>query len=154
MIKTLGKELKEYKLVSVLTPLCMIGEVAAEMIIPKLMGKIVDNGIYGENMAYIFRVGIIMLLIALFGLAAGLGGAYYGSKASTGLAKNLRKAIATVISVYRDVVIDSYYGEAASVINYPISNTSWAAPQASDPDYKVAFSTDVDGNDIYIFGER
>ncbi|WP_026650918.1 ABC transporter substrate-binding protein [Butyrivibrio proteoclasticus] len=63
--------------------------------------------------------------------------------------KALRKAIATVISVYRDVTIDSYYGDAASVINYPISNTSWAAPQASDPDYKVAFSTDVDGNDIY-----
>ena len=63
--------------------------------------------------------------------------------------KDLRKAIATVIAVYRDVVIDSYYGDAASVINYPISNTSWAAPQASDPDYKVAFSTDVDGNDIY-----
>ncbi|RKM62176.1 ABC transporter substrate-binding protein [Butyrivibrio sp. CB08] len=71
-----------------------------------------------------------------------------GSEAS----KNLRKAIATVISVYRDVTIDSYYGEAASVINYPISNTSWAAPQASDPDYKVAFSVDVDGNDIYTAG--
>lgn len=68
-----------------------------------------------------------------------------GSEAS----KNLRKAIATVIAVYRDVVIDSYYGEAASVINYPISNTSWAAPQASDPDYKVAFSVDVNGKDIY-----
>lgn len=68
-----------------------------------------------------------------------------GSEAS----KNLRKAIATVISVYRDVVIDSYYGEAASVINYPISNTSWAAPQPSDPDYRAAFSVDVDGNDIY-----
>ncbi|MBQ7425214.1 MAG: ABC transporter substrate-binding protein, partial [Lachnospiraceae bacterium] len=35
------------------------------------------------------------------------------------------------------------------VINYPISNTSWAAPQASDPDYKVAFSVDVNGKDIY-----
>lgn len=66
--------------------------------------------------------------------------------------KNFRKAIATVISVYRDVVIDSYYGEAASVINYPISNTNWAAPQKSDPDYKVAFSVDVDGNDIYTDG--
>jgi peptide/nickel transport system substrate-binding protein len=63
--------------------------------------------------------------------------------------KNFRKAIATIIAVYRDVVIDSYYGDAASVINYPISNTSWAAPQKSDADYKVAFSVDVDGNDIY-----
>ena len=71
----------------------MIGEVAAEMIIPRLMGDIVDNGVNGGNMAYIFRVGIMMLVIALFGLAAGLGGAYYGSKASTGLAKNLRKAM-------------------------------------------------------------
>ena len=108
MIKTLGKELKEYKLVSVLTPLCMIGEVAAEMIIPKLMGKIVDNGIYGENMAYIFRVGIIMLLIALFGLAAGLGGAYYGSKASTGLAKNLRKAMFDNIQTFSFSNIDKF----------------------------------------------
>ena len=67
-----------------------------------------------------------------------------GSEAS----KNLRRGIATVFSVYRDTAYDSYYGEAASVINYPISNTSWAAPQKTDPDYKVAFSVDVDGNDI------
>lgn len=71
-----------------------------------------------------------------------------GSEAS----KNLRKAIATVLAVYRDVNIDSYYGDAASVINYPISNTSWAAPQPSDPDYAIAFSTDVDGNPIYTDG--
>ncbi len=68
-----------------------------------------------------------------------------GSEAS----KNLRKAFGTILSVYRDVSIDSYYGERASVINYPISNTSWAAPQPSDDDYRIAFSTDVDGNDIY-----
>ena len=66
--------------------------------------------------------------------------------------KDLRKAIATVLAVYRDVAIDSYYGDAASVINYPISNTSWAAPQKSDADYKVAFSTDVNGNPIYTDG--
>ncbi len=71
---------------------------------------------------------------------------------STDASKNLRKAIATVISVYRDVTIDSYYGDAAEVINYPISNTSWAAPKKSDADYKVAFSTDVDGNEIYTDG--
>ena len=44
---------------------------------------------------------------------------------------------------------DTYYGDSASLINYPISNTSWAAPQISDPDYKLAFSDDVDGNPIY-----
>jgi len=63
--------------------------------------------------------------------------------------KALRTAFATILAVYRDVAIDSYYGEIASVINYPISNTSWAAPQPTDDDYEVAFSTDVDGEPIY-----
>ncbi|MBR0514816.1 MAG: ABC transporter substrate-binding protein [Clostridia bacterium] len=68
-----------------------------------------------------------------------------GSEAS----KNLRKAFATVLAVYRDVAFDSYYGDAAAVINYPISSTSWAAPQATDEGYRIAFSVDVDGNPIY-----
>ncbi len=68
-----------------------------------------------------------------------------GSEAS----KNLRKAFATMFSVYRDTVIDSYYGERASVIQYPISNTSWAAPRPADEGYEIAYSTDVDGNQIY-----
>jgi peptide/nickel transport system substrate-binding protein len=63
--------------------------------------------------------------------------------------KNLRKGFATVLAVYRDVVIDSYYGEAAAVINYPISNTSWAAPQPTDEGYQLAFSVDVNGDPIY-----
>ena len=89
---------------------------------------------------------------------ANLGYGYIGMNADTvnvagepasEASKNLRKAIATVMAVYRDVAFDSYYGDAASVINYPISSTSWAAPQATDEGYKVAFSVDVNGNDIY-----
>ncbi len=72
-----------------------------------------------------------------------------GEDGSSDASKALRKAIATVIAVYRDVTIDSYYGDAAEVINYPISNTSWAAPKKSDADYRVAFSVDAEGNDIY-----
>ena len=75
-----------------------------------------------------------------------------GNDPSSEESKNLRKAIATVIAAYRDVVIDSYYGDAAEVINYPISNSSWAAPQKSDPDYAIAFSTDVNGDPIYTEG--
>ena len=87
-----------------------------------------------------------------------LGYGYIGMSANTmnvnnepgsDASKAYRKAFATVLAAYRDVAIDSYYGERASVINYPISNTSWAAPQASDPGYKVAFSVDADGKDIY-----
>ena len=68
-----------------------------------------------------------------------------GSDAS----KNLRKALATVLAVFRDETVDSYYADTASVINYPISNTSWAAPQVTDAGYNVAYSKDVDGNAIY-----
>lgn len=63
--------------------------------------------------------------------------------------KDLRKAIMTVIAAYRDEGIDSYYGDTATVINYPISNTSWAAPSVTDDGYQIAYSTDVDGNEIY-----
>ncbi len=89
---------------------------------------------------------------------ANLGYGYIGMNADTmnvagepgsDASKNLRKAFATILSVYRDTAIDSYYGDAAAVINYPISTTSWAAPQATDEGYRVAFSVDVDGNDIY-----
>lgn len=72
-----------------------------------------------------------------------------GGVADSAESKALRKALATVLAVYRDVAFDSYYGEAASVIQYPISNTSWAAPQATDEGYKLAFSVDPEGNDIY-----
>lgn len=72
-----------------------------------------------------------------------------GNDSSSDESRNLRKAIATVIAAYRDEGIDSYYGNTASVINYPISNTSWAAPQVTDDGYTVAYSVDVEGNDIY-----
>ena len=72
-----------------------------------------------------------------------------GGEPDSDASKNLRRAFATLLSVYRDVAIDSYYGDLATVINYPISNTSWAAPQATDEGYEIAFSKDVNGNPIY-----
>ena len=61
----------------------------------------------------------------------------------------LRKGFATILAAYRDITIDSYYGDAAKVINYSISDCSWAAPQSTDAGYEVAYSVDVDGNPIY-----
>lgn len=87
-----------------------------------------------------------------------LGYGYIGINASTvnvggvsdsEASKNLRRAFATMFAAYRELSVDSYYGERATVINYPISSTSWAAPQPADEGYKVAFSTAVDGSDIY-----
>lgn len=72
-----------------------------------------------------------------------------GGDPSSEASKDLRKAIMTVIAAYRDEGIDSYYGDTATVINYPVSNTSWAAPSVTDDGYQIAYSTDVDGNEIY-----
>ena len=81
------------------------------------------------------------------GIAA--GNVKVGDDASSDASKALRKAIGTVLAVYRAEGVDSYYGDTASIINYPISNTSWAAPQITDDGYTVAYSVDVEGNPIY-----
>ena len=108
MVKTILKELKEFKLPSILTPLCMVGEVICEMIIPILMARIVDLGINKGDMAVIVQNGLLMLGIAILGLLAGLGGAYFGSKASTGLARNLRKAMFDNIQTFSFSNIDKF----------------------------------------------
>ena len=72
-----------------------------------------------------------------------------GGDAGSEQSKDLRLAIMTVLSVCRDTVIASYYGDRAAVIQYPISNTSWAAPRPTDEGYRNAYSTAVDGSPIY-----
>lgn len=68
-----------------------------------------------------------------------------GSEAS----RDLRRAFATILAVYRDIAISSYYGEGASVVEYSITSVSWAAPQPTDSGYSEAFSVDNEGNPIY-----
>ncbi|GMO43775.1 MAG: ABC transporter substrate-binding protein [Termitinemataceae bacterium] len=72
-----------------------------------------------------------------------------GGVPDSAASKNMRKGIATVLAAYRDLSVNSFYGDTASVINYPISSTSWAAPRKTDPYYKTAYSLDVNGNEIY-----
>lgn len=72
-----------------------------------------------------------------------------GDDPASEASKSLRKAFATIFAAYRDLTVSSYYGERASVINYPISNTSWAAPQSTDEGYQVAYSVAADGTPIY-----
>jgi ATP-binding cassette subfamily B protein len=108
MVKTLLKEIKEFKFPSIMTPICMIGEVICEMVIPILMARIVDLGIYGGDMALIFRTGGMMIVIAILGLIAGLGGAYFGAKASAGFARNLRKAMFDNIQTFSFSNIDKF----------------------------------------------
>ena len=108
MLKTLLKQVGEFKTPSILTPLCMIGEVICEMIIPVLMGRIVDIGIGGSDMGYIVRTGLVMLCVAILGLIFGILGAVFGSKASAGFARNLRKAMYDNIQTFSFSSIDKF----------------------------------------------
>lgn len=91
-----------------MTPLFMIGEVICEMVIPVLMGRIVDIGIGGSDMNYILRTGGIMIVVALMGLMFGILGGTFGAKASTGFAKNLRKAMYDNIQTFSFASIDKF----------------------------------------------
>ena len=108
MLKTLLAQVKEFKAASLMTPLFMIGEVICEMVIPVLMGRIVDIGIGGSDMNYILRTGGIMIVVALLGLMFGILGGTFGAKASTGFAKNLRKAMYDNIQTFSFASIDKF----------------------------------------------
>ena len=108
MLKTLFSQIKEFKFISILTPCCMIGEVICEMIIPVLMGRIVDIGIGGSDMPYIVRTGLFMLVVAIFGLIFGILGGVFGAKASAGFARNLRKAMYDNIQTFSFSSIDKF----------------------------------------------
>lgn len=108
MFKTLGRETKGFRLVSILTPICMIGEVIMEMIIPKLMAIIVDDGVTAGNMDVIYSVGAKMLVAALIGLFVGILGAMFGSHAATGFARNLRRGMFRNIQTFSFANIDKY----------------------------------------------
>lgn len=75
-----------------------------------------------------------------------------GGDPASDASKALRKAICTVIAPFRDSGIRSYYGDTATTLNYPISTSSWASPNETDPGYAVCFSTDASGNPLYTDG--
>ena len=108
MIKTILAQVKEYKRASILTPLCMLGEVIMEMIIPLLMASILDDGVSAGNVDHIKYVGGWMLVMALISLTLGLLSARFGAQASAGLAKNLRQAMFEKIQTYSFSNIDKF----------------------------------------------
>ncbi len=108
MVKTILGQVKEFKKDSLITPVCMILEVIMEMLIPLLMAAIIDNGVEQGDMNYIYKTGAVMMLLAVFGLAAGMMGAKYGASASTGLARNLRTAMFDNIQSFSFANIDKF----------------------------------------------
>ena len=108
MIRLLLKEVKEYKAASIATPLCMIWEVAMEMCIPFLMASIIDDGVTKGDMGHIYKVGGLMIVIAILGLIAGLLGGRFAAKASTGFAKNIREKVFNHIQTFSFANIDKF----------------------------------------------
>ena len=108
MIKTLLSQVKEFKKASFLTPVFMILEVVVETMIPVAMALMIDNGVEKGNMSYIYRVGAVMAVLAIAGLIAGFLGGKYGALASSGFARNLRKAMYTNIQTFSFSNIDKF----------------------------------------------
>ena len=108
MIKTLAAHIKEYKAASIATPIFMILEVIMETAIPVLMASIIDKGVEAGNMKHIYTVGAMMVAVAALGLLFGVLGGKYGAKASTGFARNLRKAMYENIQTFAFSNIDKF----------------------------------------------
>ena len=110
MLKTLGAQIKEYKKVSIVTPVFMVLEAMFETLTPLAMSYLVDRGVNveGGDMSAILKYGLIMICMALGGLATGVAGAITAAKASTGFARNLRKAMNDNIQKYSFSNIDKF----------------------------------------------
>lgn len=107
MIRTLAKEIKQYKFASIMTPVGMLAEVIVENFIPLLMASIIDS-IENKDMQTIASTSVIMVILALAGLFTGGVGAVFGAKASAGFARNLRKAMYEKIQTFSFSNIDRF----------------------------------------------
>ena len=108
MFKKLLSYVKEYKTVSFLTPLMMAGEVVMEIVIPLVMAKIIDNGLAANDVSYVVRMGVLMIVLALVSLFFGVMGGFFGAKASAGFAKNLRQAVYEKVQTFSFSNIDKF----------------------------------------------
>ena len=90
MIKRLARCIREYKWPAILSPLCMVGEVAMEVLIPLVMADLYDYGVVLQDMNVVVIKSLQLVLCALASLGFGVASAVFASKAGTGFARNLR----------------------------------------------------------------
>ncbi|MBR3151204.1 MAG: ABC transporter ATP-binding protein [Erysipelotrichaceae bacterium] len=108
MLKTLGKQIKQFKLASILTPFFMFMEVLTETIIPLLMASMIDNGVNKGNMNHILYIAMLMLGMALLALFTGYMGNRLGAYAGCGFAHNLRETMYERIQEFSFSNIDKF----------------------------------------------
>jgi len=100
--------MKKYLVFAVLSPILMILEVLAEIIIPYLMSRIVDVGIANRDIEYIVNTGVIMVIAALLGLAFGVISAHCGARAGLGFAAEIRQTAFEKIQVFSFANLDQF----------------------------------------------
>ena len=108
MLKKILKNVGEFKKDTIMTPIYVILEVIMEVIIPLLMAKIVDIGLANGDIKYVVKIGIIMLISSFLALYFGMTSGKTAAKASTGFAKNLRRAMYDKIQTYSFSNIDKF----------------------------------------------
>ncbi len=91
MVKTLKKSIRQYKKQSFLSPLFVIFEVFIEMLIPYLMGILIDDGIMKGNMSVVWKWGILLFFLTIVSLCSGAAASIFSSTAAAGFAANLRQ---------------------------------------------------------------
>ena len=105
-MRKLLKYLKPYWLYVILAPLLMIVEVGSELLMPKIMSYIVDIGVANHDFSYIISRGILMIIIAFFGIVGGAGCTICSSKASMGFGTDIRKDMLDRIQNFSFVNLD------------------------------------------------
>ena len=108
MLKTLLKQVKQYKTASLLTPVFIMLEVVLDVLIPYVTAKLIDHGITADNMSNVYKYGIIMLVMAFLSMMAAIMAGKYASYASSGFACNLRNAMYRNIQRFAFSDIDKY----------------------------------------------
>lgn len=107
-MKRYGKYIKPYLSAFILGPLLMLTEVLGEIMLPKLMSLIINNGVANRDMSYIISVGLIMILTSLIMAIGGIGGAYFSSKASICFTSDLRGDLFSKVQEFSFKNIDQY----------------------------------------------
>ncbi len=108
MIKTLARSIREYKWASLGSPICMVGEVTMEILIPLVIAKLINTGINVGDMSAVLRQGGLLLLCALCSLTFGVASAFFASYASTGFARNLRHDMFAKVQTFDFSNIDKF----------------------------------------------
>ena len=114
MIRRLSRCIREYKWPTVLSPLCMVGEVAMEVLIPLVMTRLYRQGVAAGRSDIVVQWSIVLVLCALVSLAFGASSAFLASKAATGFARNLRHDMFHHVQRFSFRNIDKF--SAASIV--------------------------------------